>query len=106
MGAYVAAGILEFVGETAISRLLAPGARAHAVLGLIVGLTTMALGGYFAARIRAGAATALAAIVMISVAILMVTQSDSAPLWYQLAFLIAGPLASFAGGTLFLKKQT
>lgn len=106
MGAYIATGIVEFAGDAAISRLIAPGSLVHAVLGLIAGLSTMVLGGYLAAWIRPGAATAMAGIVMISVAVLMVTKSDSVPLWYQLAFLIAGPLASWAGGTLFLKKRT
>jgi len=66
----------------------------------------MVLGGYLAAWIRPGAATALAGIVIITVAVLMATKSDSMPLWYQLAFLIAGPLASLAGGTPFLRRQT
>jgi hypothetical protein len=48
MGAYIAAGMVEFAGDAAISRLVVP----------------------------------------------------EAPLWYQLAFLIVGPLASLAGGTL------
>jgi hypothetical protein len=106
MGAYIAAGAVEFAGDMAISRLVAPEAPVYAILGLIVGLATMALGGYLAAWIRPGAAAALAGIVMISVAVLMVTKTGAVPLWYQLAFLIAGPLASLAGGTLFLRRRT
>ena len=105
MGAYLAAGMVEFAGDLAISRLLAPDASVHDVLSMIVGLTTMLLG-YLAAWIRPGAATALAGIVMIGVAVLMVTKSGTVPLWYQRAFLIGGPVASFAGGTLFLRRQT
>ena len=105
MGAYIAAGAIEFVADLAISRWVAPDAPVYAVLGLIAGLATMALGGYVAAWIRPGAATALAGIVMISVAVLMVTKSGAVPLWYQLAFLIAGPLASLAGGRLFLLRR-
>jgi hypothetical protein len=105
LGAYIAAGAIEFAGDAAISKLAAPGARVYTVLSLIAGLVTMALGGYLAAWIRRGAAAALAGIVMISVAVLMVTRSESAPLWYQLAFLIAGPLASLAGARLFLRSR-
>ncbi len=105
MGAYIAAGAVEFAANLAISRWVAPGASVHAVLGLIAGLATMAVGGYLAAWIRRGAATALAGIVMISVAVLMVTRSETVPLWYQLAFLIAGPLASLAGGRLFRLRR-
>jgi len=43
---------------------------------------------------------------MIGVAVLMVTMSDTVPLWYQLAFLVVRPSASLAAGTLFLRRQT
>jgi hypothetical protein len=89
-----------------MSRLLGPDARPLPVLRAIVGLATIMLGGYLAARIRPAAATALAGIVMIAVVILMVTMSDSAPLWYGLAFLIVGPLAALAGGTLCRGRRT
>jgi len=106
IGAYVVAGTIEFVGVAVIARLLGPHARPLPVLSAIVGLATILLGGYFAARIRPAAATALAGIVMIAVVILMVTMSDSAPLWYGLAFLIVGPLAALAGGTLRRGRRT
>jgi hypothetical protein len=105
MGAYIAAGIVEFIGNAAISTLLAPGAGLT-VFSLLFGLATIVLGGYVAARIRPGAATALAGIVVIAVVILMVTMSDSAPLWYGLVFLIVGPLAALAGGTLRRDRRT
>lgn len=103
--AYVAAGAVEFAGDWALAQFIASGAQLGWILGLILGLATMAFGGYFAAWIRPGAATAMAGIVLISVAALMATRSESVPLWYQVAFLIAGPLASLAGGTLRLRRQ-
>ena len=99
-GAYVVAGAIEFVGEVVIARLVGPDARAVPVLGAAFGLATIVLGGYVASRIRPRAATVLAAIVMLVVATLFVTVPDSAPLWYALTFLIGGPLAALAGGTL------
>jgi hypothetical protein len=105
-GAYIAAGLLEFAGVAAISKLLGPNAGPFAVLNVVIGLATMVLGGYVAAWIRPGAASALAGMVMIAVVILMVTMSDSAPLWYGLTFLIVGPLAALAGGTLYFTKDT
>jgi hypothetical protein len=57
--AYIAAGTIEFIGNAAISRLLAPGARLLTVVSLVFGLAAIALAGYFAVRIRAEAATAL-----------------------------------------------
>ena len=100
VGAYLAAGTIEFVGTVTIARLFALEAEAFIVVSLIVGLTTMVLGGYFAAWIRPAAAPAVAGIAFIVVAVLMMTMSDSEPFWYALAFLIVGPLASLAGGAL------
>jgi hypothetical protein len=104
-GAYIAAGLLEFAGVAAISKLLGPDAGAL-VLNAIVGLATIVLGGYVAAWIRPGAASALAGMVLIAVVILMVTASGSAPLWYGLTFLVFGPVAALAGGTLCLTART
>jgi hypothetical protein len=106
MGAYIAAGMIEFAGDAAISKLVAPESPMLAVVGMIIGLATMALGGYLAAWVRPGASTALAWIVMISVAVMMVTQKPNAPLWYQIAFLIFGPCVSWGGGTLMKRRQT
>ena len=106
VGAYIAAGALEFAGTVAISKLLAPSAAVYTVISLVVGLTTMVIGGYVATWIRPGAGTVMAGIVMIVVAVLMMTMSGSAPLWYGLTFLIVGPLAALAGGTLCRGRRT
>ena len=106
MGAYIAAGALEFAGTVAISKLLTPDAPVSTVISLVVGLTTMVIGGYFATWIRPGAGMVMAGIVMIVVAVLMMTMSGSAPLWYGLAVLVVGPLATLAGGTLCRGRRT
>ena len=106
VGAYIAAGALEFAGTMAISKLLTPDAPVYTVISLVVGLTTMVIGGYFATWIRPGAGTVMAGIVMIVVAVLMMTMSGSAPLSYGLAFLVFGPLAALAGGTLCRGRRT
>ena len=100
IGAYIAAGALEFAGTMAISKLLKPDASVYTVISLVVGLTTMVIGGYFATWIRPGADIVLAGIVMIVVAVLMMTMTGSEPLWYGLTFLVVGPLAALAGGAL------
>ena len=106
VGAYIAAGALEFAGTVVISKLLAPDASVFTVISLVVGLTTMVIGGYFATWIRPGAGTVMAGIVMIVVAVLMTTMSGSAPLWYGAAFLVVGPLAALAGGALCRGRRT
>jgi hypothetical protein len=106
LAAFIAAGALESAGLAALSRVLVMDANQPTALSVIVGLATIVLGGYVAAWIRPGAAHALAGIEMIAVVILMVTMSGSAPLWYGLTFLIIGPLAACAGGTLRIGRQT
>ena len=100
IGAYITAGALELAGTVAISKVLSPHAPAYTFISLVVGLTTLALGGYCATWIRPGAGRVMAGIAMIVVAVLMMTMTGSAPLWYGFAFLILGPLATLAGGAL------
>jgi len=71
---------------------------------LVIGLTTIAAGGYVAARLRQGAEAATSVIVFVVVTALIAAQVGDTPLWYGLVFLIVGPLSSFAGGALFLRK--
>jgi hypothetical protein len=105
LAAYVVTSLIESLGVAVISRLLRPDARLAPVLSAIVGLATMVLGGYVAASIRQGAAPALAAIILVVVAVLFMTMPNSAPLWYGLTFLIAGPVAALAGGRLNLIRR-
>ncbi len=106
VAAYVSAGVIEFVSTAAISRMFRPDARLATVLSVVIGLATMALGGYVATSIRQGAALVLAGIILIVVGVLFVTMPNSAPLWYGLTFLIAGPLAAVAGGWLNVTRRT
>ena len=58
-----------------------------------------------AARIRQGAAAALSVIVAAVVIGLMMTMGDTVPLWYQVGFLVFGPLVSLAGGALSRRQE-
>jgi hypothetical protein len=103
--AYIAASVLESVGTSRVLELLHSDPRLATVLSVIVGLATMVLGGYVAASIRQGAAQVLAGIIFVVVALLFVTMPSSAPLWYGLTFLIAGPVAALSGGRLKLIRR-
>jgi hypothetical protein len=105
MVAYIAASVLESVGTSLVLEQLRPDPRLATVLSVILGLMTMVLGGYVAAVIRQGAAPVLAGIIFIVVVVLLVTAPESAPLWYGLTFLIAGPMAALAGGRLSLRRR-
>lgn len=73
---------------------------ARAIVSVIIGIAASGCAGYFAARMRRPAAPVMGAMVLAVVVVLMLTRGDAAPLWYQLVFLIAGPIAPIAGGAI------
>ena len=97
-GAYVGAGVLESVATTALSGILVPGSSRYTLLSLIIGLASLGVGGYAAARIRPGAETVLSVMVFVAVVALMVGRVGDQPFWYGLAFLVAGPFSAAFGG--------
>ena len=103
---YLAAGALEFSATAAISAWLAPFPRLFTIVSLAVGLVTLVLGGYVANTVRPRTANVLATIVAVVVMTLMIAVPASVPLWYQLAFLIGGPVAAFAGGALCRRTRS
>jgi len=107
LGAYFAAGLLESAVYAAIQGITVNSdSSLQPVLSLIIGLATMVGGGYVAARLRPGAEMVTSVTVFAAVVVLFAAQVGDAPLWYGLAFLIAGPLATLAGGALFLRRRT
>lgn len=95
MGVYIAMGMLKFAADLTISKLLAPEQATYVVLAPVVFLTTSAIGGCVASRIRRGATIFLALIVMITVAVLIDLKICTIPVpwWYQFGFLTLGPLS-------------
>jgi len=106
LGAYIAAGLLESAADAALWGTVNPESLFERVLSLIIGLVTIVGGGYVAARLRPGAETVMSVIVFVAVTVLLAARVGNAPLWYGLAFLVAGPLSSLAGGALFLRTKT
>jgi hypothetical protein len=109
MGVYIIMGMLKFAADWAISKLVAPEQSTYVALAPVVFLTTSAIGGCVAARIRRGATMFLALIAVITVAVLMELKVCTMPVpwWYQFGFLTLGPLAMIITPTLFerLKQQ-
>jgi hypothetical protein len=99
-----AAGVAESLAIGGIG-VLQLGDVARAVVSVIIGIGASGCAGYFAARMRRPAATVMGAMVLAIVVMLMLTRGDAAPLWYQLVFLIAGPIAPIAGGTIASRHQ-
>ena len=100
VGAWVAASALESVAVAATSPWLGDRATLAAILSTLLGILSMAGGGYVAARLRTGAANVMAAVVLVVVIALMLTAGNASPLWYQLTFLLVGPLSPLLGGAL------
>jgi hypothetical protein len=95
MGVYIFMALLKSAADLIISRLLAPGQTMAVVLAPIVFVTTAAIGGCVAARIRRRATTFLALLVVITVVVLINLKVCSIPVpwWYPFGFLTLGPLA-------------
>ncbi len=109
MSVYIVMKILEYAADLTISKWVAPQPTTYVVLAPIVFLTTTAIGGCAAARIRPGATKFLALIVMIAVAIAIYLKVCTIPVpwWYEFGFLTLGPLSVIITPTLFgrLKQQ-
>ena len=75
------------------------------LVSVVIGLAGAACAGYVAARIRPPAAPLMAAITFAVVVTLMLTNGDGVPLWYQVLFLLAGPLAPLAGGAVASRRH-
>ena len=103
VGVYIFMGTLKFAADLIISKLVAPDQATYVVLAPIVFLTTTAIGGCVAARIRRGTTIFLALMVTITVAILIDLKVCSIPVpwWYQFGFLALGPLAVIITPALF-----
>jgi hypothetical protein len=97
---WVAASAVESIAGAAVSRWLSDRAVLGGVMSTIVGIFSMAGGGYVAARLRTGAAHVMACVVLVAVIALILTQGDTVPLWSQLMFLLIGPLGPLLGGEL------
>jgi peptidoglycan/LPS O-acetylase OafA/YrhL len=105
LAAYVLVTIIESAATMATFKLFSAYPLVQERAGLVIGLAAMALGGYIAASIRRGAAATLAVIIALVVVALMMTMSESVPLWYTFGFLVFGPLASLAGGDFWRRRH-
>jgi hypothetical protein len=103
VGVYIFMGTLKFAADLMISKVISPDQATRVILAPIVFLTTTAIGGCVAARIRRGTTIFLALLVTITVAVLIDLKVCSIPVpwWYQFGFLALGPLAVIITPALF-----
>jgi O-antigen ligase len=101
---HLGASVAESLAQGGI-QMLPLGNVAAGIMSVIVGLVAFACGGYVAARIRQPAALFMAAITFALVVFLMVTRGDALPIWYQILYLVLGPLAPMAGGAVASRQR-
>jgi hypothetical protein len=87
-----------------MSKLPGASEQTFAVLSLAVGLPAAVLGGYVAARLRRGAAGALAVLIAAMGVVSLPATGAAAPLWYQLALIVVGPAGVLLGGRLRARR--
>ena len=106
LGIYFLVGPIEFLLGAGLALVISPSDPQADVVEMLVGLLTLALAGYLANSVRDRAAQVLSGIVVAAVGVLMLVVPGSVPVWYQLAFLIGGPVATWRGGSLAKRKET
>lgn len=102
--AHALVNFIEFGGGIVLSQLRERGRLEITLTSLAVSVAAMVLGGYLAARIRRGAAVALAALSAAGAIRMVAMTADAALIWYQLPFLILCPAAALAGRALSPKE--
>jgi hypothetical protein len=105
LAGYLAVVVLVMVGDIVMSKLLSAGKQVYALVSLATGFPAMMLGGYLAAWIRPRAAVTLAVITAVMGMVSLAVTGDAAPLWYQIALIVMGPLASLAGGRIRIRGK-
>jgi hypothetical protein len=98
--AYIAVGVVELIVNWAISRSVASGTAAYSPLGMIITFPMVVLIGYFAAGFRRRATIVLGAMMLLAVTVMMLSTTESMPLWYRVAYFIVGPAATLIGTAL------
>jgi hypothetical protein len=106
IGACIVQAAVELTCKAAISSLFAPDAHLPGFLTLIVGLPSLIFVSYLAARIRDGAAIAMAGLIVIAVLVqLMMKTGGDLLFWNQIVALVVGPSAAFTGGVISLRTR-
>jgi hypothetical protein len=103
LAACLVQAFVELGAKSAISDLAALDPLVLGIFSWIVGLPSLVLVSFLAARVRPGAATLLTAIIVIAVVIQLFLKGHEMPFWKQIAAVFIGPAAAFAGGVFSLR---
>jgi len=95
--AYITVGVAQLIVFWAASNTFS---TTHHAFDVIVIFPIVVLIGYFAERLRSGAAILLGAMMLIAITAMTVFVSESSPVWYRVAWFLVGPTAAYVGGVL------
>lgn len=94
--AYPVVGVFNAVGMFLSARWLGAWA-ANQALTAAVGLVAIGAGAHVASRIRPSAGHVLGGLVMCAALSFLLFRVDRSPVWYQVTFLLLGPLSAHLG---------
>jgi hypothetical protein len=97
--------ICESTAAMALGNVFVQQPVLRAMSAFVVGVSGMVLGGFVAARLRRGAAAAVALISAVMVLQWIAGEGRGVALPFQLYFLVACPAAAIAGGALVRKHS-
>jgi hypothetical protein len=98
--ALAAVGIAGFIVNWAVYSSPETRTDAYRPLGMLLTFPVVVLIGYCAARFRRNATITLAALMPLSVTLMMLSADEIMPLWYRIAYFFVGPAAIFIGGAV------
>jgi hypothetical protein len=104
--AYVVVGALNALITLVVERWLGTSVSTSHVPAAMIGLSAIAGGAHLASRVRPLAGKVLGGLVMLVALLLLLFPVDASPVWYQLIFLFAGPLAAHLGSAVAVKMSS
>lgn len=97
IAAYVVVGTLNAIGTFLVVRQIDGLAVPSRFASAIVGLLAISSGAHLASRVRPSAGPVLGGLVVLVTVAMLWFPVDASPVWYQLTFLVLGPLAAHLG---------
>lgn len=104
--AYLFVGVLNAAGMAVVARWLGVSLSTTHLPAAMVGLIAICSGAHLASRIRPPAGHVLGGLVAVVAGLLLLFTVDTAPWWYQLTFLILGPLSARLGAAAGVRATT
>lgn len=97
IAAYPVVGGLNAAGMAAVRWFLDGQASPNHIASALVGLTAICAGAHLASKVRPSAGEIVGGLVMLVAVLMLLFPVDASPAWYQLIFLVLGPLAAHLG---------